>query len=98
MALFFTRPTDCRKTHCEKSPIQGINRLSPYEQFIAFKIREKNHPVGTLLINIECFQSVGSLVRICGMFLIAVKVYQGCHGHGKVMDFLEFLEKSWNFD
>ncbi len=23
---------------------------------------------------------------------------QGCHGHRKVMDFLEFLEKSWNFD
>ena len=23
---------------------------------------------------------------------------QGCHGHGKVMGFLEFLEKSWKFD
>ena len=27
-----------------------------------------------------------------------VELVQGCHGHGKVMDFLEFLEKSWNFD
>ncbi len=25
------------------------------------------------------------------------KILQGCHGHGKVMDFLEFMEKLWNF-
>ena len=28
MALFFTRPTDCRKRPFEKSTIQGINQLS----------------------------------------------------------------------
>ena len=25
------------------------------------------------------------------------KILHGCHGHGKVMDFLEFMEKLWNF-
>ncbi len=28
--FFFYRPTDCRKIPCEKSAIQGINRLSPW--------------------------------------------------------------------
>ncbi len=30
--FLFTRPTDCRKTPCEKSAIQGINRQCPEHQ------------------------------------------------------------------
>ncbi len=30
--FFFTWPTDCRKNPCEKSAIQGINRLWPYRR------------------------------------------------------------------
>ncbi len=38
------------------------------------------------------------MIKKCNM---ACDNIQGCHGHGKVMEFwnfLEFLEKSWNFD
>ena len=32
------------------------------------------------------------------ILLESLNFQQGCHGHRKVKDFLEFLEKSWNFD